>query len=254
MNQAVCPPPEAPSDRSDSSPETADTEPTPDHTQIFVVDDHPAIREALASAVAGKTGMQIVGDSARATEALPQVERLTPDVVVVDISLEDEDGLTLVQRIRSRVPTARILIFSMYDEDVYAERALRAGASGYVMKSEPTQKIVRAIEEVSEGQVYLSRHITSHILSKVIRTEDYTSSSHLEELTDRELTVFRRLGEGHTVRQIADQLDLNRKTVETYRRRAKEKLGHDTVDGLLQHAVQWTGNQGTTPSQADDPA
>lgn len=236
--------PAAPSGGAPVPSDDTDAKVAREHTEVFLVDDHPAIREALASAVNSTVGMAVVGNSARAVDALPLIEQQAPDVVVVDLSLEGKDGLTLVQHIRSRVPEARILVFSMYDEDVYAERAIRAGASGYVMKTEHPQKVARAIEEISEGQVYLSQPIRSRLLSKVIRAEDYSTNSRLDELTDRELTVFRMLGEGCSVRQIADQLDLNRKTIETYRRGAKEKLGYETVDRLLQHAVQWTNGQG----------
>lgn len=221
-------------------------------TDVFLVDDHPAIREALSSAVNAEAEMQVVGDNSSAADALAIIERRVPDVLVVDISLEGEDGLSLIEHIRSHVSEVRILVFSMYDEHVYAERAIRAGASGYIMKTEPTQKVVHAIEEISDGRVYLSQPIMSRILNKVIRTEDYSDTSRLEELTDRELTVFRMLGEGCSVRQIADQLDLNRKTVETYRRRAKEKLGYDTVNELLQYATQWTADQGKDADQKDD--
>lgn len=209
-------------------------------TQIFIVDDHPAIREALASSINSKIDMRVIGESSTAKKALRQMERRTPDVVVVDISLEDAHGLDLVEEIRSRFPDLRIVVFSMYEESVYAERAIRAGASGYVMKSEPTERVVEAIQSVSEGDVYLSQRMSSRILSKVIRQQDYAFSSATEQLTDREMTVFEKLGRGESVRDIAEELDLSRKTVETYRRRAKEKLGFDTVDELLQYAVQWT--------------
>lgn len=225
-------------------------------TQVFVVDDHPAIREALAAAINSKIDMRIIGESATAQEALNKMERHTPDVVVVDISLEDAHGLDLVEELRTRFSDVRIIVFSMYDESVYAERAIRAGASGYVMKSEPTEDVVKAIQAVSEGDVYLSRRMSSRILSKVIRQQDYAFRSATEQLTDREMTVFKKLGEGQSVRDIADQLDLSRKTVETYRRRAKEKLGFESVDELLQYAVQWTFGReqnGWEEEDIDDP-
>jgi len=209
-------------------------------TQVFIVDDHPAIREALTASINSKIDMRVVGESGTAKKALRQMGRHEPDVVVVDISLEDAHGLDLVEEIRSRFPDIRVIVFSMYDESVYAERAIRAGASGYVMKSEPTERVVSAIQAVGEGDVYLSQRMSSRILSKVIRQQDYAFSSATEQLTDREMTVFQKLGKGESVRDIADELDLSRKTVETYRRRAKEKLGFDTVDELLQYAVQWT--------------
>ncbi len=209
-----------------------------DRTQIFIVDDHPAVREALASSINSKIDMRVVGESATAEEALRQLERHPPDVVVVDLSLEDAHGLDLVEQIRSRFPEVRILIYSMYEESVYAERAVRAGASGYVMKTEPTHRVVEAAQSVSDGDVYLSQHMSSRILSKVIRQQDYAYNSPTDQLTDREMTVFGKLGRGESVREIAEELDLSRKTVETYRRRAKEKLGFENVDELLQYAVQ----------------
>lgn len=210
-----------------------------DRTRVFVIDDHPAIREALATTINSKVDMRLIGESGSAHQALRQIERNVPDVVIVDISLDDAHGLDLVDEIRERFPNVRIIVFSMYDESVYAERAIRAGASGYIMKSEPTQNVVNAIQSVSDGEVYLSRRMSSRILSKVIRQQDYQLGSATEKLTDREMTVFRMLGEGHSVRDIAGDLDLSRKTIETYRRRAKEKLGFETVAELLQYAVQW---------------
>ena len=236
---------------SQSGPEEAQSDPK-DQTQIFVVDDHPAIREVLTSAFAEKSGMDVIGGSATAAEALPRIEDLGPNIVVVDISLEEADGLTLIKQVREQVPDAWILVFSMYDENVYAERAIQAGASGYVMKSKPISEIVRAIEEVSQGRVFLSQHIMSRILNKIIRADEYAQMSPLDDLTDRELTVFRLLGEGATVDQIADKLGLARKTIETYRRRAKEKLGHESVDELLQHAVQWNRRQGGKARSEED--
>jgi len=215
-----------------------------DKTQIVVVDKHPAIREVLRSKIDDHPEMEVRAGSANSEEALALIEEHDPDVVVLEISLGDADGLTLIQEIREQVPEVRILVFSKYNEDLYAERAIEAGASGYIMKTEPTDEVMRAIELVSEGQVFLSRHVASRILSRLVRGSGDTETSPLEKLTDRELTVFRKIGEGHSVRQIADQLDLNRKTIETYRRRAKEKLGHDTVEDLLRHAVQWV-EQGT---------
>jgi DNA-binding NarL/FixJ family response regulator len=212
--------------------------------QIFIVDDHPAIREALTSSINSKIDMRVVGESPTAKGALRQMERRKPDVVVVDISLEDAHGLDLVEEIRSRFPDVRVVVFSMYEESVYAERAIRAGASGYVMKSEPTERVVEAIQSVSEGDVFLSQRMSSRILSKVIRQEEYSLSSATEDLTDREMDVFQMLGAGHSMKDIAAELDLSRKTIETYRRRAKEKLGFDTVSELLQYAVQWSYGRG----------
>lgn len=213
-----------------------------DPIQVFIVDDHPAIREALSSAIEKTKGMKVIGVGATVSETLRFVKESIPDVVIADISLEEGDGLTLIERLRSEVPDTRILVYSMYNEDVYAERALRAGAQGYISKSASSERVIDAVQTVNQGDVYLSEFVSSQLLSKIIRRKNY-SVTPIEQLTDRELTVFRMLGEGNSVRDIADQLDLSRKTIETYRRRAKEKLGYDTVDELLRHAVQWIGGQ-----------
>lgn len=222
---------------------------TDERTEVFLVDDHPAIREALTAAINSKIGMAVVGESATAEKAMYFLRRRSPDIVVVDISLGDAHGLDLIRDIRTQFPDVRVIVFSMHEEHVYAERAIRAGASGYVMKVESPSTVVEAIETVRRGDVHLSRQITSRILGKVIRQEDYLETSDIERLTDRELTVFEKLGEGLSVREIAGQLDLSRKTVETYRRRAKEKLDFETVAELLQYAVQWIhGREGGTTS------
>lgn len=253
MNPVCLHPLAAPTDRSSSGsadPSSADSssagsssDGAREETRVILVDDHPAIREVLSSVINDRPDMRVVGESASAKETLSLVEETSPDVLVVDISLEGADGLSLIRSIRAKTTGVRVIVFSMYDENIFAERAIRAGASGYIMKTKPTDTIVRAIEVVNSGQVYLSQDITSRILSKVIRTQGYTVASLMEELTDRELTVFRMLGEGYSITDIADHLGLNRKTVETYRRRAKDKLGYDTVDELLQHAVSWVRGQ-----------
>jgi DNA-binding NarL/FixJ family response regulator len=223
-----------------------------DLTNVFIVDDHPAIREAVSAAISQRVNMRVSGEARSGAQALEQIKRRSPDVAIVDISLKDMHGLDLIEYIRDVSPDVRIVVYSMYDESVYAERALRAGASAYVMKNKPTTDVIHAIESVHGGNVYLSRRMSSRILGKVIRQQDYEVGSTTERLTDREMTVFQMLGEGHTVRDIADKLGLSRKTIETYRRRAKEKLGFDTVSELLQYAVQWTyGREGK--GRTDDP-
>lgn len=210
-------------------------------TTVIVVDNHPVIREALRAEIGIHPKMKVKGDFANAKDALPTIEQGPPDIVVLEISLGEEDGLTLIEEVRTRIPDVRLLVFSRYDESLYAARAVEAGASGYVMKSEPTMEVVRAIELICDGGVYLNRKIASRILSQLIQ-DNGEDNFPLGQLTDRELEVFRKIGEGYSVREIAGQLDLNRKTIETYRRRAKEKLGHDTVEDLLRHAVQWGGH------------
>ena len=216
------------------------------HIHVFIVDDHPAIREAIRDTIEGTIDMEICGEASSSDDAFREIEELQPDVAIVDISLNDAHGLDLVQNVRSQHPEVRMVVFSMYDENVYAERAIRAGASGYLMKSEPTKNIVEAIRSVHDGEVYLSRRMASRILNKVAMGRSSEPSFAIDELTDREMAVFQMLGQGYSVQEIQDRLSLSRKTIETYRRRAKEKLGYDTVSELLQYAVQWTYSQGSS--------
>ena len=229
-----------------STPRTS----TPNRIHVLLVDDHPAIREAIAATLDNKMDIEVVAQAGTADEALHRVEETQPDVVIVDISLEDAHGLDLVQNIRAQYENVQVIVFSMYDEHVYAERAIRAGAAGYLMKSEPTQAVVEAVRTAARGEVYLSRPMATRLLSMAARGRSSGPSFMLDELTDREMAVFQFLGEGYSVDDISDQLHLSRKTVETYRRRAKEKLGYETVTELLQHAVQWSLSHRGGPRRA----
>jgi len=214
------------------------------HIRVFLVDDHPAILEAIRDRIESTIDIEVCGETGSSEEAFRQIEKLDPDVAVIDISLEDAHGLDLVQNVRAQYPDIQVMVFSMYDEMVYAERAIRAGASGYLMKSKSTEELIEAIRVVNDGEVFLSRDMASRILNKVARGEASEPSFPTDELTDRELAVFQMLGEGHSIEEIQDRLNLARKTIETYRRRAKEKLGLDSVSKLLQYAVQWASAPG----------
>ena len=216
--------------------------------RVAVVDDHPAIREAIADTVRDEPGLELCGVAGSAAEAFDLVRSTAPDVAVIDISLGDAHGLDLVQNLRAQHRALEVVVFSMYDEEVYAERAIRAGARGYVMKSEPTQSVAEAIRAAAQGEIYLNRRAASRILSKVAggrSSQGRDEAAGLEELTDREMAVFQMLGQGRPTDEIAERLNLSRKTVETYRRRAKEKLGFETVTELLQFAIRWTYAQGS---------
>ena len=215
--------------------------------RVIAIDDHPAVRDAIAQAVAAQPDMALAGVAGSAAEAFDLLRDADPDVAVVDISLGDAHGLDLVQNLRAEAPDLEVVVFSMYDEAVYAERALRAGARGYVRKSEPTTAVTEAIRAAAAGEIYLARRAASRILSRVAFGADRPPAAAasgpaagLEELTDREMAVFQLLGQGRPPEEIADRLNLSRKTVETYRRRAKEKLGLDSVTELLQFAIRWT--------------
>jgi len=218
-------------------------DPDDDATRVFLVDEHPAIRTVLRNKINEEAGINVIGDCAAAKKALPKIKKKTPDVVVVEISLVEVDGLTLTERIRSRVPETQVLVFSRYDTSAYAEWAIRAGASGYLMKTEPIEEVMRAIREVERGHIFLPQSLLSEILDRVIHHTKSSPDSGLSALTMREITVFQMLGDGNSMSQIADNLDLSRKTVETYRRQVKEKLGCETTDELLKYAVLWTTNQ-----------
>lgn len=180
------------------------------------------------------------GECGTSEEAFHQVEELGPDVAVVELSLPDAHGLDLIKNIKSQFPEVQVVVYSVYDEFVYAERCLRAGASAYVSKKKSTTTLIEVIRTAHEGEVSLSRKMSSRILARMARGEASEPSFAIDELTDRELTVFQMLGEGYSLSEIQDRLNLARKTVETYRRRAKEKLGLESVSKLLQYALRWT--------------
>lgn len=210
------------------------------HISVYMVDDHPPIREALRERIESTMDLEVCGECGSSEEAFRGIETLRPDVAVVDLSLSDAHGLDLIQNINAQFPEVQVVVYSMYDEFVYAERAIRAGASGYVTKARTTADLIDAIRTAHEGEVYLSRKMSSRILNRVARGKTDDASFPIDELTDRELAVFQMLGEGYGVGEIQERLSLARKTVETYRRRAKEKLGVESVSKLLQYALQWT--------------
>jgi DNA-binding NarL/FixJ family response regulator len=168
------------------------------------------------------------------------MENTQIDLLVLDISLEGPDGLDLLKTIRSKHSRLPVLILSMHDELIYAERAMRAGANGYIMKQEATEKVLVAIRKILQGKVYLSDGLTNAMLQQYVRGASAPNPSPLVSLTDRELEVFRLIGEGHGTRQIADELHLSVKTIESYQAHIKEKLALRNARELLQHAIEWT--------------
>ena len=220
-----------------SLPNSSSTRPLGE-VRVLVVDDHPAIREALSTAIEAADGLRAVPPARSIEEAFTHLEQVRPDVLVLDLALPDGNGFELIESLRSQGTEVGILVYSMYEDSAYAGRVLQAGALGYVTKSNPTAEVIEGVRRVHEGAVYLSKCVASELLSKVMQNQEYGNDPK-GQLTDREFTVFTRLGEGQTVREIADDLGLSVKTAETYRRRAKEKLGCDTVDDLLRVSIQW---------------
>lgn len=205
---------------------------------VFIVDDHPIVREGLALLINRESDLAVCGVAEEAVTALWRIERMRPDLVVVDISLHGPDGLDLLKNIRTLNPNLPVLILSMMDELLYAERALRAGANGYIMKQEATEKVLVAIRRILHGEVYVSDRMVSKMLHRLVggSPEDH---SPISDLTDRELEVFRLIGEGHATRQIAEELHISVKTVESYQAHIKEKLSLKNGRELVQRAVQW---------------
>lgn len=208
-------------------------------TSVFVVDDHPIVRQGLALMINREPDMFVCGEAEEAHSALRAVPELQPDVLIVDISLNGPDGIELVKTVRLRDSRLPILVLSMHDEALYAERALRAGANGYIMKQEATEKVLIAVRRILKGDVYLSDRMSGKMLQQYVRGSSTVRHSPVADLSDRELEVFRLIGEGHGTRQIADELHLSVKTVETYQAHIKEKLSLRNARELMQHAIEW---------------
>ncbi len=210
---------------------------------VMIVDDHPIVRQGLRSLIDQEEDLHVCGEAGSAGEALKALGQLKPDLLLVDISLKGPDGLELTKSVRSLEPSLPILIVSMHDEALYAERVLRAGANGYIMKEEVSLNVVQAARKVLSGDIYISDRMRQKILRGVAGQRGNPATSSIERLSDRELEVFRLIGEGRGTRQIAEQLHLSVKTIETYRAHIKEKLGLENATELVRQAVQWVEQQ-----------
>jgi DNA-binding NarL/FixJ family response regulator len=207
---------------------------------VFIVDDHPIVRQGLALLINREPDLEVCGDAEEANGALRLIDMMRPDLVIVDISLDGPDGLDLLKNIRTRDPRLPVLILSMLDEGIYTERALRAGANGYIMKHEATEKVLVAIRRILDGDIYVSDAMAKKMLHRFAGDVLPGDRSPIAGLTDRELEVFRLIGKGHATRQIADELHLSIKTVESYQARIKEKLSIHNSRQLVQRAVSLT--------------
>jgi DNA-binding NarL/FixJ family response regulator len=214
----------------------------PKKCRVLLVDDHPIIRQGLALLIDREPDLSVCGEADGAHSAFQAITTLRPDLVVLDISLSGPDGLEVLKEIRLKTASLPVLILSMHDESIYAERAMRAGANGYIMKQEATEKVLVAIRRILQGEVYLSDRLTSTMLQQYVRGNAPVKKSPLVNLSDRELEVFRLIGEGRGTRQIADELHLSVKTIESYQAHIKEKLALRNARELVQHAIEWTVN------------
>jgi DNA-binding NarL/FixJ family response regulator len=225
---------------------TVDGNSTPRKKMVFVVDDHPIVRQGLTLLINQECDLAVCGEAEEMHCALSAILAVRPDILIVDISLNGPDGLELLKNVRISSPRLPVLILSMHDESIYAERALRAGANGYIMKQEATEKVLVALRRILSGEIYVSEKIANSMLQHYVRGANPSEASSVSELTDRELEVFRLIGEGHGTRQIAEALHLSIKTVESYQAHIKEKLSLRSARELVQHAVEWNVREKTS--------
>ncbi|MBN2736621.1 MAG: response regulator transcription factor [Spirochaetales bacterium] len=211
--------------------------------RLIIVDDHPIVRQGITRLINYEQELMVCGEAGSAKEAIDLIEDLMPDLVIVDISLKGRSGLELIKDIRMRFADLPVLVVSMHDESLYAERVLRAGAKGFIMKQEPPEKVLDAIRQVLAGKIFVSEKMREKMLQRYVLGNSQRNVSTVERLSDRELEVFRLIGKGKGTRQIAKELDLSIKTVETYREHIKEKLNLENSSKLLQYAIDWVQNE-----------
>jgi DNA-binding NarL/FixJ family response regulator len=211
-----------------------------DRRRIVLVDDHAMVREGLALAIGSEADLAVCGEAESAAQALAVIAEKQPDLVIADLCLNNSDGLDLIKDIRLRWSWMRVLVVSMHEEALFAERALRSGASGYVTKREAAQTLLRAIRRVLTGEIHLSDAVAAQIAARVVGAARPGPGLPVEKLSDRELQVFRLIGQGLSTREISYQLHLDLSTVDTYRARLKDKLAIANAGELLRAAIAWT--------------
>src|SRR5881394_811749 len=211
----------------------------PRKSRVFLIDDHPLVREGLVNLINSQRDLVVCGEAEDSAGAITGIAKTRPDVALVDISLKNESGLELIKNLESQFPLVALIVLSMHDEALYAERALRAGARGYVMKRETTKSVLTCIRRVIEGSVYVSERVVNSVARRLSASHKPAETSPVERLSDRELEIFRLLGQGRTTSEIAEDLHLSLKTVQAYCARAKEKFGVTSLTELLRAAIQW---------------
>ena len=214
-----------------------------DATRVLIVDDHPLLRKGVSQLIDQEMDLIVVGEAEDANKAMTAIENTKPDVALIDITLIGMSGIELLKNVRARFPKLKMLVLSMHDESVYAHRALRAGASGYVMKQEGTDRVLTALRKVLKGEVYLSERLGNRMLRTLVNGRASLTNSPVEVLSDRELEVFSLIGQGHGTRPIAEKLHLSIKTIESHRAHIKEKLNLQSATELVHHAIQWVQSE-----------
>jgi DNA-binding NarL/FixJ family response regulator len=220
----------------------ADPSARPKH-RILIVDDHPLFRHGIADLINAEADMEVCGQADNAPSALEGIRNLAPDLVTIDISLRGANGIELVKSIKAEHARLPLLVLSMHDESLFALRALRAGARGYIMKQEALDRVMSAVRQVLRGELYVSPSMSGRMIEEFVQGASGGGSSVADKLTDRELEILQLIGQGHGVQQIARELNLSAKTVETHRAHIKEKLNFQTARELARFAVQWVDQQ-----------
>jgi DNA-binding NarL/FixJ family response regulator len=211
----------------------------PGKTGIFLVDDHPMVREQLTEMINRDDDLFVCGEAEDARTALEGIGRVKPDLAIVDLTLRNAHGIELIKDLRVRGDKVAILVLSMHDESVYAERVLRAGARGYITKQEPSRKVIEAIRAVLSGKIYVSEKIAGQLMQKLTGADTENVASRMDRLTDRDLEIYQLIGQGLTTHEIAAALNLDIKSIETYRFRIREKLEIKSTSDLYEHAMRW---------------
>jgi len=206
--------------------------------RIFIVDDHPIVREGLAQLINNESDLTVCGKGEDPYQCIRAIKQAKPDLTLLDVSLKDSDGIELLKELRAQNQNYQILILSMHDESLYAERALRAGARGYIMKQEAPQTLLLAIRKVLQGEVYVSDRMSAVLIQRMVGNKKPDGTLPMDRLTDRELEVFRMIGAGMSVKEIADKLFLSIKTIEAHREHIKEKLSIKSSSELLRYAIR----------------
>lgn len=212
-------------------------------TRILLIDDHPLLRTGIGQLISQQKDMTICGEVDDSLKALDAIQEKSPDIVVLDITLKKMSGIEVLKHIKVRFPKVKVLILSMHDETLYAPRALRAGASGYIMKQEAAENVIAALRKINSGEVYISERMATQMLSRMVGGRATPISSPVDLLSDRELEVFTLLGRGDGTRDIAEKLNLSVKTIESHRAHIKEKLNLKNATELVRHAVQWVASE-----------
>lgn len=214
-----------------------------DHVKILLVDDHQVVRHGIKALLSRKSRFEICGEAETAAQAMDLVVQEAPDLAIVDINLKTKNGIELTKEIRAASPITHVLVVSMHGENVYAEQALRAGAMGYLMKDEPAENVITAIDTILRGEIFLSDRIKGRLLQRFVDNPADALMSPIDRLSDRELEVMRLLGNGYGTREVASLLHLSIKTIDSYREHLKEKLNLTDGGQLIRYAIQWVKSE-----------